>query len=141
VRPAPPARAPLPALSRLLGASALALLAIHSLGRSGTAATASARFLTALFPLFLIGGAEFVRLFRWVGYAVLTVCTVFAIWLGLVIMNGYRGQSAHNSIVYIVENYTGPHSYAPPYDSFGNLAHELRVRIDRRWSVLRDVVS
>jgi hypothetical protein len=99
------------------------------------------RFLTALFPLFLIGGAEFVRRFRWAGYAVMTVCTVFAIWLGLVIMNGYRGQSAHNSIVYIVENYTGPHSDPPPHDSFANLAHELRVRIEHRWSVLRDAVD
>ncbi len=66
--------------------SGVALLLIHSLwgtfwdGGNGF----SARFLTALFPLFLIGTAEFVRRWRWPAYAVLTVCAVWSLWVGLV---------------------------------------------------------
>ena len=55
------------------------------------------------------------------------MCVVWSVWIGLVLMNGYRDQSADDGLVTIVQNYTGPHDYPPPYDSPGNFAHELRV--------------
>src|SRR5262249_22305715 len=61
-----------------LGASALGLLLIHVFWGGGFAWTGggsfSQRFLTALFPLFLVGTAEFVRRTRWPGVALLTLC-------------------------------------------------------------------
>ena len=61
-----------------LGVSALALLAIHALW--GTywdgGGSFSQRFLTALFPFFLVGTAELVRRFRGRGIAVLSICVV-----------------------------------------------------------------
>jgi hypothetical protein len=125
-----------------LGISALGLLGIHVLwadnwdGGSGF----SARFLTALFPLYLIGAAEFVRRLRWAGVAILTVCAVWSVWIGLVIFNGIRNQSAATSIVDIVQNYTGPHHDPPPHDHFGNFKREIGDRIEDRWTVYRDLV-
>jgi hypothetical protein len=121
-----------------LAGSGLALLAIHSLWADfwdgGTAF--SARFLTALFPLFLLGTAELVQRFGGWAYGGLAVCAAFSVWVGLVVWNGFDGQATHNSITDIVRNYTGPHRDPPPHDSFGNFGHELRVRIEDRWGEL-----
>jgi hypothetical protein len=63
-------------------------------------------------------------------------CTIWSVWIGLVLWNGYYQQSGDDSLVDIVQNYTGPHDQPPPYDSLGNFAHELRVRVEDRWELL-----
>jgi hypothetical protein len=121
-----------------LGVSAVALLCIHSIWGNFWAggSSFSSRFLASLFPLYLIGAAELVRRRRGLFVALYAVCVVWSVWIGLVLMNGYRAQSADDSLVTIVQNYTGPHDYPPPYDSPGNFAHELRLTIEDRWKLL-----
>jgi len=121
-----------------LGVSAVALLCIHSIWGNFWAggSSFSSRFLASLFPLYLIGAAELVRRRRGLFVALYAVCVVWSVWIGLVLMNGYHAQSADDSLVTIVQNYTGPHDYPPPYDSPGNFAHEIRVTIEDRWKLL-----
>jgi hypothetical protein len=95
----------------------------------------SARFLTALFPFFLIGAAAFVRRTRWIGMAVLTACTIWSVWLGLVMLNGYDNQTSRDGIDAIVANYYGPG------DGLDAFSHEIRVRAQDRWSAIWRSVS
>jgi Dolichyl-phosphate-mannose-protein mannosyltransferase len=118
--------------------SAVALLVIHSIWANFWAggSSFSSRFLASLFPVYLIGAAELVRRRRGLFLGLYAVCTVWSVWIGLVLMNGYRAQSGDDSLVDVVQNYTGPHDYPPPYDSPGNFAHELRVTVEDRWKLL-----
>ena len=62
----------------------------------------SARFLTALFPFFLIGAAAFVRRTRLDRDGGADGVRVWSVWLGLVMLNGYDNQSAQDGIDTIV---------------------------------------
>jgi len=129
------------------GASAVALLAIHSLWGYYDSWTGggsfSQRFLTALFPLFLLGTAELIRRFRTFATFVLTLCALFSLFVGFTLFNGYYQGQASDSLTRVIGNYkslTGPpvnrYHKPPPYDSVQNLGREIDARIDRRWSVL-----
>lgn len=120
-----------------LAASAFALLEGHMLYGQLWAGggSFSQRFLTALFPFFLIGAAELVRRWRW-SYALVALCAAWSLWLALVLQNGYHDNNPNDGVVQIVQNYTGPHDYPPPYDSIGNFVHEEHQRIARQWSLL-----
>jgi len=124
-----------------LAAGAVALLAIHALwGANWAGGSYSARFLTALFPLYLLGTAELLRRRRWPVMGVLSVCVVWSVWIGLVILNGYRGMNGRDGVSEILHNYVG-RDRPYPHDSFGNFAHEIHVRIDDRWRILWGTVS
>ena len=113
-----------------VAASSLGLLLIHALwgAQWDGAGSFSQRFLTALFPFFLIGTAEFVRRTRVLGIALLTVCAAWSLWIGLVQWNGYYNESARDSVVQIVQNYTGTNHHGP-----GLWVHQIRVRVTDRW--------
>jgi len=118
--------------------SAAALLVIHAIWGNfwDGGSSFSSRFLASLFPVYLIGAAELVRRRRGLFLSLFGVCVAWSMWVGLVEMNGYHGQSRDDGLVQIVQNYTGPHDYPPPYDSPGNLVHELRVTAVDRWQLL-----
>ena len=107
-----------------------ALLSIHSSGRDYWAGgtSFSSRFLTALFPFFLIGAAEFVRRTRWIGMALLAACVAWSVWLGLVMLNGYDNESSRDGVDTIVGVYYGPG------DGLDAFSHEIRVRAQDRWA-------
>jgi hypothetical protein len=122
----------------VIGVSALALLLIHMIwGKSWDGGGSfSQRFLTALFPLFLIGTAEFVRRTRAIGIAVLAVCVAWSVWIGLVQFNGYFNESARDSVVQIVQNYTGHYHHG-----MGLWSHQVRERITDRWQLYWRLVT
>jgi hypothetical protein len=133
-----------------LGAATAALVAIHSLwgGDWYGGGSFSARFLTALFPFFLLGTAEVVRRAGALGIAALTVCAVWSLWIGLVQSNGYYRSSGRDSIVRIVENFksvTGPATTRfhkpPPYDSLQNFGRVTGDRIVDRWRFYWSLVT
>jgi hypothetical protein len=66
----------------------------------------SQRFLTALFPVFLLGSAELVRRWRGAALAVLSVCAVFSLGLALTFWVGYKGISADDGVDRMVKLYT-----------------------------------
>ena len=125
-----------------LGVATAGLLAVHSLwGRDWYGGGSfSARFLTALFPFFLLGTAEVVRRARWLGVAALTLCAAWSLWIGLVDFNGYYRSSGYDSIVRIVDNFksvrgapTTRFHQPPPYDSLQNFGRQMGDRIIARW--------
>jgi hypothetical protein len=133
-----------------LGVSALALLAVHSLWGPEWAGggSFSQRFLTALFPFFLVGAAEFIRRTRKPGIVVLSFCAAWSLWIGLVQVNSYYGSSANDGLVQIVENFksfTGPRTTRyrkpPPYDSIQNFGRDTRNHISERWQLYWRLVS
>jgi hypothetical protein len=128
----------------VLGASAFALVAIHVFWGKGWdgGGSFSQRFLTALFPFFLVGTAEFVRRTGRLGIAVLAPCALFSVWIGLVYFNGYYNGSSKDGIGQIVENFhslTGPPTTRfhtpPPYDSIQNFGRQMGDRISGRWQL------
>jgi len=134
------------------GVCAVALVAIHSLWGAGLAwaggGSFSQRFLTALFPVFLLGTAEIVRRFGPPAIAVLTLCACFSLWIGLTQFNGYYGSGADDSITKIIGNYkslTGPtvnkYHTPPPYDSVENFGRQIGYRVEHRWQLLWRVVA
>jgi hypothetical protein len=122
----------------VVGVSALALLLVHMVwGKSWDGGVSfSQRFLTALFPMFLIGTAEFIRRTRAIGIAVLAVCVGWSLWIGLVLFNGYFNESAHDSVVQLVQNYTGHHNHG-----MGLWSHQIRERITDRWQLYWRLVT
>ena len=133
-----------------LGVSALALLAIHALWGAywDGGGSFSSRFLTALFPFFLVGTAEFVRRFRWPGIAVLSICACWSLWIGLVVYNGYYGGSPKDGIGEVVGNFksfSGPRvsrfHTPPPYDSLENFGLQFADRISERWQLYWRIVT
>lgn len=66
----------------------------------------SQRFLTALFPVFLLGTAELVR--RWRGFALsaLSLCALFSLGLALTFWVGYKGISRADGVDRMVRLYT-----------------------------------
>ena len=133
-----------------LGVSALALLAIHALWGANWdgGGSFSQRFLTALFPFFLVGTAEFVRRFTWRGMALLSICACWSLWLGLVIYNGYYDASPRDGVGQIVGNFKsfgGPRvsrfHTPPPYDSLENFGLQISDRIGARWRLYWRLVT
>jgi hypothetical protein len=133
-----------------LGVSALALLMIHTLWGStwDGGGSFSSRFLTALFPFFLVGTAEFVRRFTWPGIAVLSICAGWSLWIGLVDYNGYYNASAKDGVGQIVGNFksfSGPrvsrYHQPPPYDSLENFGLQIADRISGRWQLYWRLVT
>jgi hypothetical protein len=121
-----------------VGAWAIALLLVHVLWGSqwDGGGSFSQRFLTALFPFFLIGTAEFVRRARAVGTAALVLCVCWSLWIGLVQANGYYNESASDSVVQIAQNYTGHYHHG-----LGLWFHQIRVRITDRWQLYYRIVT
>src|SRR5205823_5787268 len=133
-----------------LGGSALALLLIHSFW--GTlwdgGGSFSQRFLTALFPFFLVGAAEFVRRWRRFAIGLLSLCAAWSLWVGLVQFNGYFGGNAQDGIVQIVGSVNGVTGrevsrfhQPPPYNSLENFGRDLGDRISGRWRLYWRLVT
>jgi hypothetical protein len=126
----------------VLGVSAFALWAIHSFWGRGWdgGGSFSQRFLTALFPFFLVGTAELVRRWRRPAIAVLTLCAAWSLWVGLVVFNGYYGSNARDGLPQIVSAFhgvTGPRVSRfhppPPNNSLENFGRQIGDRITGRW--------
>jgi hypothetical protein len=133
-----------------LGLSALALLLIHSFWGKlwDGGGSFSQRFLTGLFPFFLVGTAELVRRRRNIAIAVLSLCVAWSLFIGLVQFNGYYRGSAQDGIVQIVgsiHGLTGPRVSRfhdpPPYNSLENFGRDLGDRITGRWRLYWRLVT
>jgi hypothetical protein len=133
-----------------LGVSALALLLVHILWGStwDGGGSFSNRYLTALFPFFLVGTAELVRRFKWPGVAVLSLCACWSLWLGLVNYSGYFNASANDGVGQIVGNFksfSGPkvsrYHRPPPYDSLENFGLQMTDQITGRWQLYWRLVT
>jgi hypothetical protein len=120
-----------------LAASAFTLLEGHMLYGALWAGggSFSQRFLTALWPFFLIGTAELVRRWRWRSIAALSLCVTWSVFLALVLVLGYNGINPNDGLVQIVPHYTGPINRG--YDSMGHFAHNLHGYLSRRWELLQ----
>jgi hypothetical protein len=134
----------------ILGVAALALLLIHIIwGKAWDGGESfSQRFLTALFPFFLVGTAEFLRRARAWGVGVLLLCVTWSLWLGLVQWNGYYDRQVDDGIYPMIENFhsvTGPatnrYRKPPPYDSLQNFGRQMGDRITGRWRFYWRLVS
>jgi hypothetical protein len=111
-----------------LAVAALALLLAHIVwGDWDGGFSFSSRFLTGLFPLFLIGMAELVRRQAAVAYAIAVAGAAFAVTIGFVHELGYDGISASDGI--------NAHLRALD-DNRGNYRHKIRVAADNRWDYL-----
>jgi len=133
-----------------LGVSALALLLAHSLwGRQWDGGGSfSQRFLTALFPFFLVGTAGLLQRAPRLGLALAIPCALFSLWIGLVFYTAYYQSSPRDSVVQIVHNFrsiTGKprnrYHKPPPYDSLQNFGRELADGISARWRLYWRLVS
>jgi hypothetical protein len=133
-----------------LGLSALALLLIHAFWGKlwDGGGSFSQRFLTALFPFFLVGVAELVRRWRHAAIGVLSLCAAWSVWIGLVQFNGYYRSSAQDGLVQIVgsvHSLTGPKvsrfHKPPPYSSLQNFGRDIGDRITARWRLYWRLVT
>lgn len=133
-----------------LGLSALALLLIHSFWGKlwDGGGSFSQRFLTALFPFFLVGVAELVRRWRRPAIGLLTLCAAWSLWVGLVEWNGFYGGNAQEGLVQIVgsiHGLTGPRvtrfHKPPPYNSLENFGRDMGDRISGRWRLYWRLVT
>jgi hypothetical protein len=132
------------------GLAALGLLAVHAFwGKQWDGGGSfSQRFLTALFPFFLVGTAEAVRRGRRIALAVLTLCACWSLWLGLVQFNGYYASARHDSVVGVVDNFksvrgapTTRFHRPPPYDSLQNFGRQIGDKITERWRLYWRLVA
>lgn len=91
-----------------VGVAALGLLLVHMLWGDfwDNGFSFSQRFLTALFPVFLLGTAELVRRWRGAALTALSVCAVFSLGLAFTFWIGYKGISAHDGVDRMVRLYT-----------------------------------
>lgn len=91
-----------------IGVAALCLLLVHMLWGDfwDNGYSFSQRFLTALFPLFLLGTAELVRRWRGPALTVLSLCAVFSLGLAFTFFIGYKGASAKDGVDRMVKLYT-----------------------------------
>ncbi len=88
-------------------AAAAALVLIHAIwgGFWWGGFSFSQRFLSALFPFFLLGVAEVVRRFGRAGWAVLAACALFSVFVAFNLYVGYKGESEKDGIDTIVRLY------------------------------------
>jgi hypothetical protein len=111
-----------------IAGGALAILAIHVIWSKWDGGLSfSQRFLTSLFPVFLIGVAELVRRWGAIVYAPLAVCVAWAVGAAFVHTIGYDGISERDGIGKIVEVARTDRS---------NLAHKVWRDGRRRWAYL-----
>jgi hypothetical protein len=111
-----------------LGAAAIGLLLAHSIwGFWDGAFSFSSRFLTGLFPLFLIGVAELRHRLGPRVYAPLAVCTAWSLMLAFVHTVGYDGISANDGVS---RTLTVIHRH------HGQLEHKVWRLGARRWEYL-----
>ncbi len=109
-----------------LAAAALSLLLAHTIwGQWDGGFAFSQRFLTSLFPLFLIGVAELRRGYGRLMYPSLCVCAAWALMVAFVHDVGYDYISERDGI-YRVASVIGSDHH--------NLRHEVALRAERRWS-------
>jgi len=121
-----------------LGLSAIALLAIHSIWGAFWAGgySFSQRFLTALFPLFVIGTAELLRRWRLAVVPALVLCIAWTAFLAVHHFYGYDGVSEADGVGRMVELYvTGE-------ESPGSFWRErITGPIGRHWRAYFDVLT
>ncbi|MBA2460856.1 MAG: glycosyltransferase family 39 protein, partial [Actinobacteria bacterium] len=109
-------------------AAALALLCIHVIWpRWDGGFSFSQRFLTALFPLYLIGVAELVRRARLVVYPILVATVAFALMGAFVHDVGYDGVSERDGIGRILE---------VANSNRDNLRRKVQTDAEDRWKYL-----
>ena len=111
-----------------LSASAVALLVAHSIWGSWDGGFSfSNRFLTALFPVFLIGVAELRRRFGAPIYALLVLCVAWSLMLAFVHNIGYDGITAGDGVGRI---------WTVTRQTHGQLEHKVKNRATDRWKYL-----
>jgi hypothetical protein len=111
-----------------LFAGGLALLCVHvGWPRWDGGFSFSQRFLTALFPLYLIGVAELVRRSRLVTYPLLVGTVVFALMVAFVHDVGYDGVSERDGIGRILE---------VAESNRDNLRRKVQTDAEDRWKYL-----
>jgi hypothetical protein len=111
----------------LLGASA-ALLLVHTIwGQWDGGFAFSQRFLTSLFPLFLVGVAELQRRFSWRILPALVVCVAWSLAVAFAHDVGYDGVSEHDGVDRIAHVLQ---------DDTTNLRHRVDRRATERWRYL-----
>ena len=133
-----------------LGAAALALLVVHAFwgGLWDGGGSFSQRFLTALFPFFLVGTAALLRRAPRLGLALAIPCTLFSLFVGLTIYTGYYKGSASDGIDDVIGHFHGLTGKSttrfhkpPPHDSVQNLGREVGDRLIGRWRVYWRLVA
>lgn len=107
---------------------AVLLVAAHSIwGFWDGAFSFSTRFLTALFPFFLIGAAELRRRAGRGVYLLFAVCVAWSMLLALVHVVGYDNVGAGDGALKTVRVY---------YHEQGNINHKIRRKATQRWGYL-----
>jgi hypothetical protein len=91
-----------------VGVAAAGLLLVHMLWGDfwDNGFSFSQRFLSALFPFFLLGTAELVRRRRGVALTALSACAAFSLVIALTFFIGYKGITAKDGVDRIVKLYT-----------------------------------
>jgi hypothetical protein len=108
--------------------AALALLIIHTVwGQWDGGFAFSERFLTSLFPLYLIGVAELRQRFGLLAYPLLVVCVAWSLAIGFVHDIGYDGESQHDGIGRVANVLQ---------TTFNHKRHEVDGRAIKRWEYL-----
>jgi hypothetical protein len=109
-------------------AASLALLLVHTIwGQWDGGFAFSQRFLTSLFPLYLIGVAELRRRYSQVVYAALIACVVWSVAIAFVHDIGYDDVSERDGVDRIAGVMVRSHTH---------LRHEIDGRAVDRWSYL-----
>lgn len=120
-----------------LSISCLSLLLVHSLwGAFWTGGYSfSQRFLTGVFPLFLLGVGELIRRARWSVVPVLASCVAFAFVVAIYHRYGYDGVSERDGLDRIYEFFRSE-------ETVGELWNDrIEQRIRDRWSAYADWAS
>jgi hypothetical protein len=114
-------------------AASVALLTAHSIwGFWDGAFSFSTRFLTALFPFFLIGAAELRRRFGKGIYALFAVCAAWSVLLALVHVVGYDNITAGDGATKTVRVY---------FEQRSDIDQKIRRKATQRWGYLWGLVN
>jgi hypothetical protein len=109
-------------------AAAAALLAAHSIwGFWDGAFSFSTRFLTGLFPFFLVGIAELCRRFSWRVYPLLAICVAWSLVLAFIHVIGYDGINPGDTPSKMVKVYARTRS---------DIDHKVWIKASDRWVYL-----
>jgi hypothetical protein len=130
-----------------MAASAVALVGVHAFWATawGGGNSFSSRFLTSLFPVFLVGVAEFLRRTNRLGTALLALCACFSVWLGFVLFHGYANENENDSVVRLVstfDSFLGPKvSPYHPKNNVQSFATQVGDEVSARWRIYWGLVS